>query len=301
MNHNLYLSDPGIYKQGNQFYYFKGTLVQDSSTLQRISKLSVPPAWKNVWYSSNPKCHIQVHGIDSNGKKQYILSDSWNKSSKCKKYNRMKMFITKVNLFKKKIKLKDHDHSKHSLICLLFQLLIHIHIRVGNEKYAPKTYGLTTLRQKHFVNDTFTFVGKSGILHCIDIPKEFLPYIKKLYLYGKDKHLFWYTEHGKINTIDSEELNVFLKQNMGQEYTCKDFRTYSANILYIKAFLKNAKGNSSQAKKIVLMSVDESAKLLGHTRNISRKSYISEKLIDYCIDSFESASKESVNTLLLKC
>ena len=117
----------------------------------------------------------------------------------------------------------------------------------------------------------------------------------------KNKPLFWYSDKGKKGTIDSEELNVFLKEHMGQEYTCKDFRTYSANILFIKAFLKNAKGNSFQPKKIVLMSVDESAKLLGHTRNISRKSYISEKLIDHCIDSFESAANESINTLLSKC
>jgi len=300
MNHSVYLKDPGIYKKDNKFYYNSTrTLVQQSSILDRISKIKVPPAWNHVWYSSNPKCHIQVHGIDSNGKKQYILSESWVRGSKCKKYNRIKSFIRDLESFKRKIKISHWDYSKKCVINLLFQLLIHTHIRVGNEKYAEnnKTYGLTTLRQKHFVNDTFSFVGKSGISHTIDVPRDLVPYIRKLHLTGPNKPLFWYSEQDKMKVIDSEELNGYLKEHMGKEYTCKDFRTYSANILFIKAFLKNAKSGYG-AKKIILESIDESAKLLGHTRSISRKSYISEKLINYCLDSFESAAGCSIDRLL---
>ena len=215
MNHTVYLSDPGIYKKDNKFYYnSSGTLVLQGSIFDRISKIRVPPAWKKVWYSSSSKCHIQVHGIDSNGKKQYILSDSWVKSSKCIKYNRIKSFIKDLESFKQKITLRHWDYSKKCLINLLFQLLINTHIRVGNEKYAEnnKTYGLTTLRQKHFVNDTFSFVGKSSISHNIDIPKELLSCIKKLYLPGSNKPLFWYSDQDKIKVIDSEELNLYLKE-----------------------------------------------------------------------------------------
>jgi DNA topoisomerase-1 len=301
MNHAIYLNDPGIYKKDNKFYYHSsGTLVLSTTLLDRISKIRVPPAWKHVWYSSNNKCHIQVHGIDSNGKKQYILSESWIKSSKCRKYNRIKSFIKDLESFKRKITLKTWDCSKKCLIHLLFQLLINTHIRVGNEKYAEnnKTYGLTTLRQKHLVNGTFSFVGKSGISHTIEVPNHLLVYIKNLYLQSPNKPLFWYSEQDKMKVIDSEELNVYLKENMGKEYTCKDFRTYSANILFIKAFLKNAKGGKDGPKKIILQSIDESARLLGHTRNISRKSYISEKLINYCLDSFDKASGSSVDSLL---
>ena len=214
MNHTIYLSDPGIYKKENKFYYHStGTSVPGGSLLDRISKIKVPPAWNHVWYSSNPKCHIQVHGIDSNGKKQYILSESWIKSSKCKKYNRMKMFTSDLESFKRKIKINHWDYSKKCLINLLFQLLIYTHIRVGNEKYAEnnKTYGLTTLRQKHFVGGTFSFVGKSGISHTIEVPKNLLSYIKKLQLQGPNKPLFWYSEKNKMKVLDSEELNEYLK------------------------------------------------------------------------------------------
>jgi DNA topoisomerase-1 len=303
MDHRIYLSDPGIYKKENRFYYHSsGTLVHDTLLLSRISKIRVPPAWNNVWYSSNKKCHVQVHGIDSNGKKQYILSESWIKKSKSKKYNRMKMFTSDLESFKRKIKINNWDYSKKCLINLLFQLLINTHIRVGNEKYAEnnKTYGLTTLRQKHFVGDTFTFVGKSGISHTIEVPKDLLRYIKKLQLSNPNKPLFWYSEQNKMKVLDSEELNEYLKEHMGKDYTCKDFRTYSANILFIKAFLKNAR-SGNKIKKIILDSIDESAKLLGHTRSISRKSYISENLINYCLDSFDSASSSSVSELLSSC
>ena len=121
------------------------------------------------------------------------------------------------------------------------------------------------------------------------------------YKYDKNKPLFWYRESGKINEISSEELNTFLKENMGKDYTCKDFRTYSANILFIKSFLKECKKDCKQnIKKIILKSIDYAAHFLGHSRNISKKSYISNNLLDYCIDFFDKASHESPNELIYK-
>jgi DNA topoisomerase IB len=86
---------------------------------------------------------------------------------------------------------------------------------------------------------------------------------------------------------------------MGHEYTCKDFRTYSANILFIKAFLKNSK-HQKNIKKVIIKSIDDSAKLLGHSRSISKKSYISENLINYCTGSFTEASSSTSGELLCK-
>ena len=103
-----------------------------------------------------------------------------------------------------------------------------------------------------------------------------------------------------MNSISSEELNQFLKKNMGEEYTCKDFRTYSANVLFIKAFLKNSKETNGIPQKIVLKSIEYSAKMLGHTRNICKKSYISDLLLDYCVDSFSTAVLCSPSVLLTK-
>jgi len=307
MDHKIYLKDHGISKNGNHFYFNKsGIRVTDTKILERLSKFRVPPAWKSVWYSSNKNCHIQVHGIDASGKKQYILSEEWINNSKYSKYNRMKSFITNINNFKKKINLNNFKHNYEFIIKLLFNLLIDTHIRVGNEKYAEnnKTYGLTTLRQKHLINRNgifyFSFVGKSKIEHTIEVPREYNIYLKKLNVLSNNKPLFWYPENGNSKEVNSEQLNQFLKENMGKEYTCKDFRTYSANVLFIKAFLKNCKKERYPPKKIILESIDSSAKELGHSRNICKKSYISTNLLDYCLDSFNSACLLNSSVLLSK-
>ena len=301
MDHSLFVNDPGICKRGNSFYYNKNN--------QRVTEnlahlhLKVPPAWKNVWYASNKNCHIHVYGTDESGKKQYILSEEWIQSSNAKKYYRMKQFIQDLQSFKRKIKLhQNEDIHFHTLLSLLFHLLIDLHIRVGNEIYAEtnKTYGLTTLLQKHltFENGMYTisFTGKSKIKHSIKIPIEYNYYFNKLKLSNKNNPLFWYRLHGKMQTINSEELNTFLRKHMG-DYTCKDFRTYSANMLFIKAFLKNG---LTDPKKRILRSIEHSAECLGHSKTICKKSYISNTLLNYCMDNFEHSIKLSSNELLKK-
>jgi DNA topoisomerase-1 len=150
-----------------------------------------------------------------------------------------------------------------------------------------------------------SFVGKSKIHHEIRIPCEYLYFIKQYIISNKPNYpLFYYIIDNKIKNINSEELNVFLKENMGQAYTCKDFRTYSANILFIKEFLKISKLqkliSNTQIKKLILTCIDKSAQELGHSRSICRKSYISNHLIDYCVDSFSKASTESLTSLICK-
>jgi DNA topoisomerase-1 len=150
----LQQKDKGIFKDHNKFYYNKNSkLVTDDLILERLKKIYIPPAWKSVWYASNKKCHIQAHGIDAGGKKQYILSAQWVNFKSEEKFIKMKKFIQLLPSFKKKIILTNLDLNKEFLIKLLFNLLIDTHMRVGNEIYANenKTYGLTTLKQKHLI------------------------------------------------------------------------------------------------------------------------------------------------------
>jgi len=286
----------GIYKQGSKFYYYTNNkLVTESSIIERLKQYRVPPAWTAVWYSANPKSHVQVHGVDQGGKKQYILSQDWITRSTNKKYSRLRCFIKDLVAFRRKIRLKQPFEINYSnVICLVFNLLLATHIRVGNEKYVPHSYGLTTFRQRHFVNDQFIFIGKSGIQHTVDVPGVYIPFLRSLKTTGgKNDVLFWY-QRGKA--ITSSDLNDYLKQHMGKQYTCKDFRTYSANILFIKAFLKNTK--ILPARQCIVKSIIYSAEHLGHSKNICRKSYISDTLIRYCTDSFDTACGESVESLL---
>jgi DNA topoisomerase-1 len=315
MNH--FLKDTGIYKKNGTYYFFKNdNKVTDLSILDRLNKYRVPPAWKSVWYASDKRSHIQVHGIDSSGKKQYILSDKWINNQKTEKFNRINHFIKDLSSFRSKIKLNTHDYSKTFLIKLLFNLLLDLHLRIGNEKYASsnKTYGLTTLRQKHLIvkNGVYylSFVGKSKIHHEIEISNDYSHFIKKYIIPNKPNYpLFYYyseslqdpsSTNKTMKNINSEELNNYLKEHMGQDYTCKDFRTYSANILFIKDFLKRSKSYVGNVKKLILKCIDNSAKQLGHSRSICRKSYISDHLLDYCLESFSEASGSSFSVLVSK-
>ncbi len=300
------MNDQGIYKKNNTFYYIKSKeRVTDSSTIHRLQSIRVPPAWINVWYASSKKSHIQVYGTDSSGKKQYILSSEWITRSTTLKYLRMKRFMQNLPTFKKKIVLPQRITTidKTMIIHLMFHLLMETHIRVGNEIYAEqnKTYGLTTLRQKHIhkngENFYLKFIGKSGIKHSLLVPSDYNTIFSKLKGPSEHKNKPFFIFNGQ--RIHSDELNNYLKEHMGKEYTCKDFRTYSANILFIKSFLKKCK-QSQNPKKVILESIDESARLLGHTRNISKKSYISSQLLDYCLNSFDSASGSSSVSLLSK-
>jgi DNA topoisomerase-1 len=275
-----------IVRKNKRFYHQSGEPVTDQETLERLKKLYVPPAWTEVKYAASKHSHVQVHGIDAGGKKQYILSQQWINKARSKKYSRLRSFIKDLPSFRKKIKLPPQSKeqiNKETLIKLLFNLLLDTHIRVGNEKYAKShsTYGLTTLRQKHIINENnvfyFSFVGKSKIKHLIKIPEEYNSFIKQLYK-GSSRNPLFITTNGEI--IDSEELNNYLKQHMGG-YTCKDFRTYSANIVFIKTFLKKLKENKPIVK-LILQSIDESAQSLGNSRTICKKSYISDNLINYC-------------------
>jgi DNA topoisomerase-1 len=300
-----YLNDNGIYQKKNKYYYHSSNrVVSNRSILDRIDSIYVPPAWTSVWYASSPKTHIQVHGVDESGKKQYILSEAHIEKSKTEKYKRMKNFIKDLDRFKRVIRLSecgDTASTKTDTMHLLFWLLMETHIRVGNEMYVPESYGLTTMRQKHLKSESghfsFEFVGKSKIIHTVAIPKRFNQYMSKLILNKPNHHVFWYLDGTKRVPISSDELNEYLKQHMGSDYTCKDFRTYSANVLFIKAFLKN-ECQHSNPKRFVLKCIDESADQLGHSRSISRKSYISGNLLTFCIDRFDQARGSTMERLI---
>ena len=304
MDYKRYIKDPGIYKRANKFFYHKtDKLVTDPITMSRLKSIYTPPAWRNIWFSTSPKCHIQAHGIDASGKKQYILSDAWINNSRYEKYNRMKRFMKHIKTFKKKIKLTNFENSREWLIKLLFNLLIDLHIRVGNEIYAETngSYGLTTLRQRHLIkngeNYNIVFVGKSNIQHDLSIPGKYNTYLQHFYKKGSlNKPLFFYRVNGDKKIVSSEELNEYLKNNMGSEFTCKDFRTYSANVLFIRSFLKNS-NPVKNVKRFILECIDSTAQQLGHTRSVSRKSYISNNLLDYCTDYFDAARGSTTEQL----
>ena len=179
----IYAGDPGISRHpGNSFIHNINKKSVNEKHRERIRKLVLPPAWTNLWISSNPDSHIQAVGTDIKGNKQYVYHQSWINTSQKNKYRRMRNFTKKIPLFFRIIKkdLRSLEYSKDKLIALLFLIMRETNIRGGNDIYAKKnkSFGLTTLLKKHCAVEknriVFKFLGKSNISHCIEIKNSFI-------------------------------------------------------------------------------------------------------------------------------
>ena len=270
-------------KQGSSFIYYQNSKIVDKGILERINKLRIPPNWVNVKVTTNPTDYLQATGEDEKGRTQYIYHPMWVELSKIEKYARLARFDRKLYLLTRdvhkrlsgKIDLSDHEY----LIALLFRILSKTHARIGNECYADEnnTYGLTTLLKKHMTISSggtisFSFTGKKGVEQNLSfrdsVSLKALKELRKL----KGERLFKTLTGEPIKSI---EMNEYLKKIMGEDFTCKDFRTHASNTLFIKILCKKEAPTSMTASKRLLNQVyDEVAEKLGHTRAISKKSYV---------------------------
>ena len=197
--------------------------------------------------------------------------------------------------------LGDRTLNKEKILSCMFRLMMKTNMRVGNERYAEEnnTFGLTTLQKKHLVGDKLCFTGKSGVQHKISI-SGLCPRSKEvmLELWKKCR-----SSSSVIFPYNHLDMNGFLKTWMGGDYTCKDFRTFFSNKEFIRSFMRERlelpKDPSKGAlKSFILRCIDDSAKKLGHTRSISRKSYISEELMDFCLEQWPKARRATYSKLL---
>lgn len=288
-------------------YYYNDNLVIDKEILERVEKLRIPPNWNNVLISNSPSSYLQATGIDSKGRKQYIYHPLWNTLSRIDKYSKLKEFSRKIPLLKKHInkELKGSIrlNDKNYLMSLIVLILLKTHSRIGNDVFVEEnnTYGLTTLLKKHVTiknNDiTITYTGKKSIVHTYkfrcSIISSVLSELKKL----PGSRLFK-TVGGEY--VTSNDINVFIKTIMGESFTAKDFRTYAANILFIK-YLKemSTTGTKQKHKKNVIEAYDKVAKDLGHTRTICRNSYVMSSIVERYMEDVEKFSKLSFEDFVL--
>lgn len=250
----------------------------------RIRKLCIPPKWINVRISTSSVSHIQVVGDDAKKRTQYIYHPMWNMVTNTYKYERMKRFAKNTESFAKVIS-KDlrakHTSQRHEL-AIMFRVLAKTHLRVGNEIYKKenKTFGLTTLLGEHVKVDkssniAFTFPGKRGIHQNVKFRDQYFQRFLKRKNPGPKTPLF---NSGAL------DMNAYLQSTMGKEFTCKDFRTYASNKLFLN-YLKQLPVPATQkdAQKNLTKAYENVASDLGHTRAISKRSYvmpnISEKYI----------------------
>lgn len=242
-----YVSDKkvkGITRElrGKNFAYFDPHKKQitDSVMIERINALRIPPAWQNVWICPNNRGHIQAIGYDERGRKQYIYHTEWVDMMQQNKFNKVIYFGERLPRIRRHVNedLALPGLPKERVLATLVWMLQHTFIRIGNEEYAKEnqSFGLTTLRNKHVEMHTSTvslnFKGKSGVMHEVDItnPRIVKTIRKCVELPGYE--LFHYLDdNGQKNTIDSEDVNQYLKHITDEDFTAKDFRTWGGTVL----------------------------------------------------------------------
>jgi DNA topoisomerase-1 len=280
--------DPGIARTGKpgQFDYSDadGAQVRDPDTLERIRRLAIPPAWTQVWICPNPRGHIQAVGRDAKGRKQYRYHARWRTTRDAHKYHRMAAFGRALPKLRDRV---DADLAKPGLprekvLAAAVRLLEITLIRVGNDEYAKanKTFGLTTLRKRHVTltgaGAVFEFRGKSGKAHSTGFHDRRLARVLRRCEDLPGQRLFQYVDEAGVRRhVESEDVNEYLRQALGEDFSAKDFRTWAATLAAARALcMESAAPDHAPTKKTITTCVKAVAGLLGNTPTVCRASYI---------------------------
>jgi DNA topoisomerase-1 len=290
--------DPGFRRRriGERFTYLHpdGTRVTDPQTLQRIRSLAIPPAWTDVWICPKPNGHIQATGRDARGRKQYRYHPRWREVRDETKYHRMIEFGEALPAIRERVDadLVRPGLPREKVLAAVVRLLELTYIRVGNEEYARlnRSFGLTTLRDRHVAIEGsrvhFRFRGKSGKVHETGIRDRRLARIIRACQDVPGQALFQYIDSdGQRQSIDSADVNEYLREIAGQEITAKDFRTWAGTVLAFRALCAlDAASSSTEAKRNLVAAIKDVAGHLGNTPAVCRKSYVHPGVIDAYLD-----------------
>ncbi len=289
---------PGICRKriGKSFRYLAqdGEAIVDRKTLARIRSLAIPPAWNDVWICSSPLGHIQATGRDAKGRKQYRYHPRWRQVRDEVKYDRVMAFGRALPELRKQI---DRDLSLSGLprlkvVAAVVRLLERSLIRVGNDEYAKNnhSYGLTTMCNRHVALDgatiQFKFRGKSGIHHTIDMHDRRLARIVARCQELPGQELFGYVdEDGAVQDLNSADVNGYLREMTGSDFSAKDFRTWAGTVLAAMALQEfEAFDSQAQAKKNIVRAIERVAERLGNTPSVCRKCYIHPAVLEAYLD-----------------
>jgi DNA topoisomerase-1 len=288
---------PGIQRvrRGVSFRYVgpdKGGIHRED--LRRIRALVIPPAWTDVWISTDPLSHLQATGRDARGRKQYRYHARWHEVRDDTKYHRLIAFARALASIRRRTgqDLGRPGLSRGKVLAAVVQLLEKTLIRVGNDEYAKQnqSFGLTTMRDGHVEVSggrvRFTFRGKSGVEHEIDLTDRRLARIVKACRDIPGYDLFqYYDENGARQAIGSADVNAYLQEVTGRDFTSKDFRTWAGTVLAAQLLRDFERFDSdAQAKRNILQAVESVAKRLGNTKAVCRKSYIHPAVFDAYLD-----------------
>jgi DNA topoisomerase-1 len=276
-------------KTGFNYYDTDGKIVKSSELLQRFNKLVIPPAYTDVWISPHENGHLQFTGKDAAGRKQYRYHPDWNQIRNQSKFHHMQLFASYLPAIREQVNkdLQRHGLVYEKVVALVVKLMELTSIRVGNESYKKlyNSFGLTTLQNRHVKIDgaelKFQFRGKKGVYQKISLKSKRLANLVKQCREIPGKELFqYYDEDGNHCTIGSGDVNAYLKQITGEDFTAKDFRTWAGSVSALYAF-REAGGfeTITECKKKIVSVLDEVAGNLGNTRTVCKKYYVHPTVI----------------------
>ena len=278
-------------KAGKSFHYFHDDdKITDTSVIDRINKLAIPPAWSKVEIADSARLKIQAKGYDAAGRLQSIYSPSFRIKQDAQKFERILRFADALPALRRQVN-KDLDRrklSKDKVLACIVKLIDDEFFRVGNEQYAKdhSSYGITTLRSKHATitntTVTFDFIGKSGQSHVKKIKDPKIARIIKQLDEMPGYEIFRYIdESSKVHDLHSKDVNEYIKRYAGDDFTAKDFRTWGGTLLATSALLAAELGeNESKTarQKRITGVVKQVAKRLGNTPTIAKSSYIDPRV-----------------------
>jgi DNA topoisomerase-1 len=300
--HLRYVSDemPGIRreKHGAHFAYFAqdGSKIDDEKELARIKALAVPPAYSDVWICPLPNGHIQATARDARGRKQYRYHKRWRETRDENKYDRMLTFAQNLPKMRKRIEsdLALPGLPREKVLATIVQLLETTAIRVGNDEYAKdnNSFGLTTLRNKHAKvegsNVRFSFRGKSGVRQALDLRDRRLAKIIRQCQDLPGQQLFEYLEDdGASRAIDSSDVNEYIRDISGEDFSAKDFRTWVGTVTCAMLLASDSVDADTQTdrKQRVVAVIKDVAKRLGNTPAICRKCYVHPAIVEAYLEA----------------
>ncbi|HWJ60272.1 MAG TPA: DNA topoisomerase IB [Sphingomicrobium sp.] len=282
-------TEPGITRrrQGRYWAYFdsEGNRITDREEIDRLNAVGLPPAYEQAWFCADPNGHLQATGVDARGRKQYRYHADFRAKRESAKYEGLLEFGKALPKLRREVEkdLKKRQLSREAVLAAVIRLLDTEHIRVGNEEYARsnKSFGATTLRRRHLRRKGqslhMRFTGKHGIVHEVKITDSNLKRICKRCQELPGQMLFQYINgDGEPKPITSTDVNQYIKDATGGDFTAKHFRTWGASVIALEQMLKKAE----DARITVKTVVEPVAEALGNTPAISRKSYVHPGLLE---------------------
>jgi DNA topoisomerase-1 len=285
-------SEPGYTRRkiGSAWAYFDGDeRVTDRDEIDRLNALALPPAYVDAWFCKDPDGHIQATGKDARGRKQYRYHADYRTRQDASKYDGCAEFGEALPRIRKRVEadLKRRKLDRDSVLAAVVRLLDTEHMRIGNEQYARanKSFGLSTLRSRHLSRKNgrmkMRYIGKHGVIHEATITDASLKRIVGKCQDLPGQMLFQYLNgDGEPHPITSADVNAYIREASGGDFTAKHFRTWGASVIAFEQLL--ASGDDRISVKTMIEPVAEA---LGNTVAISRKSYVHPRLIEAVRDN----------------